>query len=72
MKGAADALRAQREERYGKAGAAKPKPATNRNAPTNRNACLRCGTAVEQSEGRGRTREYCSPACKQAAYRRRA
>ncbi|MCQ4622120.1 hypothetical protein [Corynebacterium sp. CCUG 70398] len=34
-------------------------------------ACLWCGAPVEQLQGRGRRRKYCSDSCKQRAYERR-
>lgn len=33
------------------------------------NTCKVCGTPIAQNTGRGRKREYCSDACKQAEYR---
>ena len=72
MKGAADWNRTTREARYEE----QRKPArhrlANRNAAINRNACLRCGTAIEQKAGGHRVKEFCSPACKQKAYRERS
>lgn len=34
-------------------------------------ACLWCGADIEQQQGRGRRRKYCSDSCKQRAYERR-
>ena len=34
-------------------------------------ACLWCGAPVEQLQGRGRRRKYCSDSCKQRAYEQR-
>lgn len=72
MKGDLDKLRAQREARYEAAAKPARKRRVNRNA-VNRNACLRCGTAIEQKTGEKghRPKEFCSPACKQKAYRER-
>ena len=66
------AQRAQGQARYEEARKPAPRRQPNRNASTNRNACLRCGTAIEQKSGGGhRVKEFCSPACKQKAYRER-
>lgn len=39
--------------------------------PTHENLLCVCGNRIEQPEGAGRTKQYCSDACKQKAYRSR-
>lgn len=41
-------------------------------APARPSVCGACGSPLPERDGRGRVRAYCDPACRMAAYRRRA
>lgn len=69
MKGDADKLRAQREAHYARV--TKPCRVTKLvGPPLNPISCPQCGGPLDR-RGVGRPSEFCSPACKQKAYRER-